>query len=207
MIWWTGLPARRVEDALHRLQQELVTVSVAGLGDDLLMTTAALDKTAAIEPGPVAVNLVPMLDPYTMGYNDRSRLLDPGLNEMLIDRGGNVTSVILIDGRVAGVWDLTETPNPAARVLLFDPDQSHRERVLERAANVGAFWFSDTVPVREYTSMVPLRHRSGVMRRPLDDAQPRPTRIPRTRPGLVAAATTDRSGSHRSRSPTRGGPR
>jgi hypothetical protein len=61
-----------------------------------------------------------------MRCKDRSRFLDAGLNEMVIDRGGNVTSVVLVDGRVAGVWDLAEKPNPAIRVLLFDPD--HRDR-------------------------------------------------------------------------------
>lgn len=205
VIWWTGLPARRVDDALRNLREELLTVSVADLGEGLLLTTATLDKAAARELGPVAVNLVPMLDPYTMGYRDRGRLLDSSMNEMLIDRGGNVTSVVLIDGRVAGVWDLAETPNPAARVLLFDPDHPHRERVLERAADTGAFWFGDPVPVEEYTSMVALRRRSGVMRRPLDDAHPRPARRQKKR--HIPVATTDRVGSRRSRPRTRGGSR
>jgi Winged helix DNA-binding domain len=204
-IWWTGLPARRVDDALHSLQDELVTVAVGDLGDRLLMTTATIDKAVAIEPGPIAVNLVPMLDPYTMGYRDRSRLFDSGLNELLIDRGGNVTSVVLIDGRVAGVWDLAETPNPAARVLLFDPDDPRRERVLERAADAGAFWFGRAVPVEEYESMVALKHRRGVMRRPLDDAQPRRARRVKKRTGPVAAAITGRGDSRRSPSRTSGG--
>ncbi len=171
LIWWTGLPARRIDDALHNLGEELVTVSVAGLGDGLLMTPFALDQTTAIEPRAVAVNLLPMLDPYTMGYKDRGRLLDPALNEAVVDRGGNVTSVVVVDGRIVGVWDLTEEPNAAVRVLLFDPDHRDRRRILDRAAETAAFWFGEPVPVQEYTSMVPLRQRSGVMRRPLDDAQ------------------------------------
>lgn len=100
LVWWTGLPARQIDDAL-------------------LITAEGAHDAAAVESGPVAINLVPMLDPYTMGYKDRRRLLDPQLNEAVVDRGGNVTSVVLVDGRVAGVGDLAEDPWPIARVLLF----------------------------------------------------------------------------------------
>jgi hypothetical protein len=114
-----------------------------------------------------------MLDPYPMGYRDRSRMLDAGLNEVVVDRGGNVTSVVLVDGRVAGVWDLGDTAGSAVRVLLFDPAHPARDRVLDRAAQTAEFWYGRAVAVEEYVSMVPLRQRSGVMRRPLDGAQPR----------------------------------
>lgn len=207
LIWWTGQPARRIDDALRDLGEELVTVSVAGLGDGLLMTPSALDQTTAIEPRAVAVNLLPMIDPYTMGCKDRGRLLDPALNETVVDRGGNVTSVVVVDGRVAGVWDLTEEPNAAVRVLLFDPGHRDRRRILDRAAETAAFWFGDPVPVQEYTSMVPLQQRSGVMRRPLDDAQPR-TMAPRAkaykRPRTSTTAIS-RSALRRPRPETRGG--
>jgi hypothetical protein len=38
LIWWTGLPARRIDDAPHGLGGELVTVSITGVGERLLMT-------------------------------------------------------------------------------------------------------------------------------------------------------------------------
>jgi hypothetical protein len=50
--------------------------SVAGLGDRLLMTPAALADVAAIEPGSPVVSLPPMLDPDTMGYKDRAATVD-----------------------------------------------------------------------------------------------------------------------------------
>jgi hypothetical protein len=173
LIWWTGLPARRIDGALSHLGDELVPVSVVGLEGELLMTASALDQTAAADRGGAPVNLLPMLDPFTMGYRDRSRLLDPSLNETVIDRGGNATSVVLVDGRVAGVWDFPEAPNTAVRVLLFEPGHRGRKRILEHAAETAAFWFDRPARVEEYTSMIPLRQRSGVMRRPLDEAQPR----------------------------------
>lgn len=175
LIWWTGLPARRIDQAIHALGAYLVTVSVAGLGDRLLLPQAALDTGERIDSAAAAVNLLPMLDPYTMGYKDRARLLDPRVNEMVIDRGGNVTSVVLVGGRIAGVWDFVEDPTTAIRVLLFDPDHVDRRYILERAAEAAASWFGHPAAVEEYTSMVPFTQRSGVMRRPLDDARPRRT--------------------------------
>lgn len=205
VIWWTGLPARRIDDAIQSLGDQILTISVTGLGDALLTTPAALDKAKAIDVGTVAVNLVPILDPYSMGYKDRRRLLEPGLNDMIIDRGGNVTSVVLVDGRVAGVWDFTEDPNAAIRVLLFEPDHRDRQCILDRAAETAAFWFDRPVPVEEYTSMVPLRSRSGVMRRPLDDAQPRSAPGPTKRSKHPRTATTTSIRSAPRRSPSRTG--
>jgi hypothetical protein len=57
------------------------------------------------------------------------------------------------------------------RVLLFDPDRRDRYPILDRAAETAAFWFGRSVPVQEYTSMVPLEQRGGVMRHSLDGAQ------------------------------------
>lgn len=197
LIWWTGLPARRVDEAVQGLGVEVTTVSVTGLGNRLLMTRTALDDTQAIDPTTSAtVNLLPKLDPYTMGYKDRSRMLDPRRNEMVIDRGGNVTSVVLADGRVVGVWDLTEHPRAAIRVLLFDPDHHDRRPVLERVAETAAFWFGEPVALEEYTSMVPLRQRSGVMRQPLEAAQPRGTPR-RTKPGPTVTASGGRQQPNR----------
>jgi hypothetical protein len=171
------------------------------------MTAASVERAATIDPEPAIVNLVPMLDPYTMGYKDRRRLLDPVLNETVIDRGGNMTSVILVDGRVVGVWDLVEAPTATARVLLFEPDHPCREAVLQQAAAVAAFWFGAAADVEEYASMVPLRYRSGVMRRPLDGGErgrrdatggAQVTSRPRPRPAG--------SGSRQAPSRARGGP-
>lgn len=181
VIWWTGLPAHRIDQALDALRDEVATTSVAGIGERFLMTrTGAARAAAGPEPRPGTVNLLPMLDPYTMGYKDRRRFLEPRLNDFVIDRGGNVTSVVLVDGLVAGVWDLVEEPSPAIRVLVFDPHGRQRSEILGRAETTAGFWFGTAVPVEEYTSMVPLRQRSGVMRRPLDGAQPRASALTKT---------------------------
>jgi len=173
--WWTGLPARAIHAAVASLSNELTSSRLPGIAGELL----ALDPDAAGPdqfPGEVlGVRLLPRLDPYTMGYHDRTRLVDAAHHDLIYDRGGNATSVVLIEGRVAGVWDLTDTPEPTARLLLLDPhpDPGHRTEALDRAGVAGRFWFGQDVPVQEYTEMVPNRERAGVMRKPLDGARPR----------------------------------
>jgi len=147
-------------------------VSIKDLAPEFLMTRTGADTLMNREPVATTVTLLPELDPYTMGYRARDRYLDPETKDLVFDRGGNATSVVLIDGRVAGVWDLTEHPVPTARVLLFDARNSLRNAIVERAAAIGEFWFDEPVAVVEYASMIPLTERSGVMRKPLDDARP-----------------------------------
>jgi hypothetical protein len=102
-----------------------------------------------------------------MGYRDRDRFLEPSLRDQVYDRGGNASSTVLVDGRVIGVWDLTERPRPAVHVALFDPSHPRRSAVLERCAATGEFWFGDPAPVVEHASMTPLGEgRSAV--HPLD---------------------------------------
>jgi winged helix DNA-binding protein len=170
--WWTGLGTGAVRDVLKHLEDEVAQVVIAGLPRQFFMTCedlAILQRQPAVRSTSVAV--LPELDPLTMGYKDRERYVEPRHIPMVFDRGGNATSVILIDGCVAGVWDVTKQPEPGVRMLLFDKHQTHRRAVLERVASSGEFWFGRRVPVVEYSDMVPLTERSGAMPKPLDEAQ------------------------------------
>jgi hypothetical protein len=172
VAWWSGLPLARVRPAVAALGDALARVSV-GAADEFLMTADDLSRADRdiATPAP-SVTLLPVLDPLLMGYRDRGRFLDPSLRGFVYDPGGNATFTVLVDGRVAGVWDLTEDRRPAVRVLLFDPEQHGRRAVLDRCAAVGEFWFGHPVPVLEYASMPPLHEGRSAMH-PLDGAIPR----------------------------------
>lgn len=172
VAWWSGLPLGRVRPAVEGLVEAQVVVRLPGATDDLLMSADDLSRADAAPAGAGSVVLLPVLDPYLMGYRDRDRFLDPSIRALVYDPGGNATSTVLVDGRVADVWDLTETPRPAVRVLLFDPAQPHRSAALDRCAAVGEFWFGGPVPVLEHTSMTPLAEGRSAMH-PLDGAVPR----------------------------------
>lgn len=170
IAWWSGLPLATVRPAVEALADTLVPIGVAGAPEELLMTADDLVRAgtgAAAVAG--SVSLLPVLDPLLMGYRDRSRLLDPSLRGFLYDAGGNATFTVLVEGRVAGVWDLIDRPRPAVQVLLFDPSHPCRRAVLDRCADVAEFWFGEPVPVLEFASMTPLAEGRGAMH-PLDGA-------------------------------------
>jgi hypothetical protein len=173
IAWWSGLSLATVRPAVAALGDTLVPIDVAGAQEELVMTADDLsqaDNGVAIAAGSVA--LLPVLDPLLMGFRNRDRFLDPSLRGFVYDAGGNATFTVLVEGRVAGVWDLTERPRPAVRVLLFDAAHPSRRAVLDRCVEVAEFWFGEPVPVVEFASMTPLAEGRSAMH-PLDGAVPR----------------------------------
>ncbi|HET6343715.1 MAG TPA: crosslink repair DNA glycosylase YcaQ family protein [Myxococcota bacterium] len=55
-------------------------------------------------PKPPRVKLLGHLDPYLLGYKDRSFALDPAHAKKVNRGGGFLRPLVLVDGRVAGVW-------------------------------------------------------------------------------------------------------
>lgn len=109
--WWSGFSKKNAEATLAALAGELAEVDVLGLRQPhfaLREEASALASRAA----PVArgAALLPVWDAYLMAYADRDRYLDPEWADRVVDPNGNVTSVILAGGTVAGVWDFEERP-------------------------------------------------------------------------------------------------
>jgi hypothetical protein len=72
-----------------------------------------------------------------------------------------VTSVILVAGRVAGVWDFVPKPSPELPLLFFEsPDDLTRRRVRALAAEVGEFLTDGSADVAELDRMPPLTDRT-----------------------------------------------
>lgn len=170
VIWWTGLNKRSVEQALKRLEEKTIAIDVLGFADDLLMlrTDESLIKTIPRINKPV-VNLLPSLDPYIMGYKDRDRYLDPGRCEYVFDRSGNATSTILIDGNVAGVWDIENSASPSVKLFLFDEvERGILSTIRQKAAALGSFVLDKECQVKLCDSMIPLINRTaGAVMSPL----------------------------------------
>jgi uncharacterized protein YcaQ len=172
LAWWSGLGRRQLRDAVGELGEVIVPVEIEGGGsgwllhaDDLAVDASPSDATAP------SVRLLPELDPFLMGRHDRSSFLDDALVDYVTDRAGNVTSTVVVDGRVVGVWDVTESPTPAVRLHLFDDAQPALPEARQQAARVGEFWFAGRVPVREVAMMTPLTRRTaGGFLSPLADA-------------------------------------
>jgi hypothetical protein len=161
LVWWMGLGKTKARRALEDLQGEIVTTSVPGFAADSIMLRSDQQRLDGGEyaPAPV-VNLLPPLDPYLMGYKERARYLSPGYADRIFDRVGNVTSTILVDGRVVGVWDFAAGDPAEMRYLLLETIKSDLlEQMHAEAQRLGEFLTDGEVVVRRCDHMVPLTER------------------------------------------------
>ena len=100
--WW-AIPAAAAGKRIRELADEVIQVGVAGeplwlLADD----RADLESAEPVK----AVRLLPAFDPYVIGITGHSeRLLpDPRLRPRVHRPQGWVSPVLVVDGRLAGIW-------------------------------------------------------------------------------------------------------
>jgi len=104
--WWAGVPELTAKSALERLELENVFLDkVRGI---FLSTRVVLDALPSAPKKWSSLILLPYWDAYLMAHADRARYLERKHEAHVVDGGGNVTNVILRDGRVDGVWDLQD---------------------------------------------------------------------------------------------------
>lgn len=101
--WWGAWPG--VANAAWKgLAPELVSVSVDGMRADALIDDVAEMKRAVInEP----VQLLPLFDPYLMGYVNRDHLVEKAFASKVSRTAGWISAVVLVNGMVAGTWTHT----------------------------------------------------------------------------------------------------
>jgi hypothetical protein len=90
--WWSGLKRANAEKALS---------AVAEMTGDGLFDLAG----ASVGPDPTGLRLLPIWDTSMVTQISRRRMVDPLLYPFVYDASGNLTSTIVSDGRVVGVWD------------------------------------------------------------------------------------------------------
>jgi len=167
IAWWIGLGKARVREALNRIQEQIVHIGISDLEGDFIVLRSDENLLRGMKiPQQRIVNLLPGLDPYLMGYRERERYLDSQHRNKVFDRSGNATSTILLDGRVVGVWDFAEDPEPIVKIFLFEEfERSVSRDIYSKAEEIGRFIADKRVLTRECESMVPLTSRpaGGVM--------------------------------------------
>ncbi len=171
--WWTGLTKTTIQDALKKLEEQVVSVNIEGLKGSflLLKSDTALEKGSS--PKSRVVNLLPALDSYIMGYKERERFLSHQYYYNVFDRSGNAAPTILLDGKVVGVWDFMADKKPVVKVLLFEPpENSILTEIYSKAQQIGRFIAAKEVTVKECSSMLPLpRRTAGGFMSPLKNCQ------------------------------------
>ncbi|HKC29045.1 MAG TPA: winged helix DNA-binding domain-containing protein, partial [Jatrophihabitans sp.] len=84
------------------------------------------------------VRLLPAFDNYLIGYRDRSAIIDPD-RVGSVYHGGLIRPTVLVDGRVAGTWQL-ERIKGQVRVQPFEPFSGAVRRAVDaELADIGRF--------------------------------------------------------------------
>jgi len=133
IAWWAGLAKSEVRTALGSTGADLQQVEIKNLGSGYLLLSRDLDTLGSDPPEERESLFLPSLDPYIMGYKDRTRFLDPGSSNKVFDRAGNALPTVWQGGRVIGVW-VENSKRSALQVLLFDEAGSRLTRQLEEQA-------------------------------------------------------------------------
>ena len=161
--WWSGFTMTEVRRILQTLARETAEVEIPELKGTHVMLAADVAAMEDFRPSeqPV-VNLLPPLDPYLQGYKERERYLDNQHYNLVFDRSGNSTSTILVEGRVAGVWDFSDKPWPTVKIFMFHDLEKKVLRVVEsRARAIGRFIADKAVVIEMCDRMVPLTQRNA----------------------------------------------
>ena len=90
--WWSGLTKTQARRAVEE-------GAIPASGEAMF----GLEREVS---SPAGVRLLPIWDTLFVTWRDRSRIIPDALLPFVYDSSGNATSVVLVDGVVAGVWSL-----------------------------------------------------------------------------------------------------
>ncbi len=160
--WWTGFTKTEIRHILNDLKNDIASLKISGMEGEYVLLAAdrELLESTGIPEKPL-VHLMPLLDPYLMGYKERKRYLTQEDYTRIFDRSGNVTSTILVDGQISGIWDIEEGNEPTVKIFLFsriNPEVT--KEISSKAKKIGKFISGDDVKVKRCPSMVPLTERT-----------------------------------------------
>ncbi len=123
--WWCGL---------KKANASLALAAVADADDDGMYDLPGLKPA----PPPGGLRLLPIWDTALVTQKSRRRMVDPDRYPYVYDASGNVTSAIVSDARVVGVWDRDGDNNRIEiKVAFFEPpDPSEIDGVESEAAAI-----------------------------------------------------------------------
>jgi hypothetical protein len=131
---WSGLPLARLEGALTALEPEL-----RAFRDEkgrLLLDLRIAPRPRAATPAPA--RLLPKWDSVLLAHSppERERVLPERYRKTVIRTNGDVLPTFLVDGFVAGLWQLERARRRATLVLEpFEPLSAGARRELEDEAD------------------------------------------------------------------------
>ncbi|MFX1312762.1 MAG: DNA glycosylase AlkZ-like family protein [Promethearchaeota archaeon] len=161
--WWTGLTKSKIRNTLKNIESDIIQIKISSIKGSFIVSNFDINnlqnKWNLDNPSLV---LLPALDPLPMGYKDRDRYIDVKNYNYIFDRSGNITSTIIFDGSIIGVWDVEEKPEPTIKFHLFHSiGKDLLEIIYSKAEKIGQFYFDSIVKIKQSKSMTSLSKRSA----------------------------------------------
>ncbi len=99
---WAGMAVRDASQIWGRLQDAVCTVEVEGVRAAILECDLHALQNAALADE--EVRLLPHFDVYLLGHRSKSHLVNETYYKRVYRAAGWISPVVLINGRIAGVW-------------------------------------------------------------------------------------------------------
>lgn len=134
---WSGLPVSVVRPLSEVLRPELAEVELEGA--KVFVLARDLGELSRAKLKQDIVRLLPHFDPYLLAHADKAHLVAPRFYKRVYRSQGWISPVVLVNGRVAGVWNYTRV-GQRLRVQVEPFEnlvRSVRQRVEEEADRLG----------------------------------------------------------------------
>ena len=100
---WSGITLTEAREIWRREQYTLASVDVKGWAAQILQKDLeALTQAELVRP---LVRLLPYFDTFLLGHKERDHLMDVKHRPLVYRPQGWIAPVVLVDGRVAAVWE------------------------------------------------------------------------------------------------------
>ena len=145
---WSGFTQTQAGAIRARLQTEIAPVDLQGVDGWVLRED--LDALTRVSSEPAPVRLLPYFDTYLLGHRKRQHLVAQEHNPQVYRPQGWIAPVLLVDGRVAGVWAYTQVGKTLK--VAVNPFEAVSRRVMTairaEAQDLGRFLGAEEVQVR-----------------------------------------------------------
>lgn len=149
--WWSGLNLTAARAAVAAAEPFLTAEKI---GEQ----TYWLPQTGFAAPAPAPnVHFLPAFDEFMVSYKDRSASLDPAFGKATITANGIFKPIIVVDGRVAGIWKRTVKKDEVRIEMQFFPGAGWPDdsALAAAAGRFGAFLGISTMHANHGYSLLP----------------------------------------------------
>jgi len=161
IVWWSGVTKTKLNSIISQLETELADIRISDLDYDYFLVSSDINSLEKSNSQQTTVNLLPLLDPYMMGYRHRERYVNMNRYEYIFDRSGNATQVVLQDGYVIGIWDIILKPKPIGKLYFFENiEDSIFKEVNTKLHELSRFITGKELEIQTCKSMVPLTEKT-----------------------------------------------